>query len=439
MLLIDAYNVLLSPGVLPPRLAGLEIEGLIRLLAVSRHARKRIRLVCDGSPPKAARVMASHAGRAALHMPSASSAGHAEAAARSAVDVIYAGPGVEADSYIEDFLERDSAARRWTVVSSDRRVRRAADRAGARSLTSEAFLHQLVTDEARPAPAPDPKTRHKIPLDSHETSHWMREFGYDGEFVSRPTPALNLPPRGRSKHHSDPRHASRVKTGDQPSQTPIDAMIAGSSSRRAAPPSHTNPRAPRDPAPDSHPGDSSAHSIRPSINAPPQDIVAEMLRTLAPSDWSIPAGGIAPKVDAGANPGAARASSPDHSPGPEPSAVSASAATPTRNLSSDRSPVTPTTSERNAAEYRPTPADDREPSPPPAPIVDPILLEALDTWRDRLSLEDLDMRRWLPPIDNDAADRSGEPARKDEPPRNSQTPRAAGRSRPANPRDKRSR
>ncbi|MCG3122168.1 MAG: hypothetical protein GIKADHBN_00547 [Phycisphaerales bacterium] len=173
MLLVDAYNVLHVQGVLPGHLAGIDLDGLSNLISLSRYARARVVLVCDGAPaggharpPRQASGLAKSAGAASSH-------------ARAAVEIVYAGAGNDADSLIERMLEQDSAARRWTVVSSDHRVRRAAGRAGAQTLDSGAFLRQLAHDEGRPAKAPAPNERQKIPLGQMDVQLWLREFGVD--------------------------------------------------------------------------------------------------------------------------------------------------------------------------------------------------------------------------------------------------------------------
>ncbi len=174
MLLIDAFNVLLTTSVLPPRLAGLEVDGLVRLLGISRYARTRIVLVCDGAPPSAGSASAAWSAGAV-----AGRAGTSRSGNSSNVNVVHAGGGRDADSLVEEILARDSAARRITVVSNDRRVQRAASRAGASILDSGAFLRQLVFDEARPAAVPHPRNQHKIPLGGPEVAAWIREFGFD--------------------------------------------------------------------------------------------------------------------------------------------------------------------------------------------------------------------------------------------------------------------
>ncbi len=244
MLLVDAYNVLHVQGVLPAHLAGMEVDGLARLLGVSRYARGRIILVCDGAPPRTSvgggKKVAGRAGRAS----------HPTA---SGVEIVHAGGGNDADSYIEDFLERDSASRRWTVVSSDHRVQRAAITAGSRVLESALFLRQLVQDDARPAPTPHPRNIHKIPLASLDVSLWIREFGIDpraGEADSSQIPDITPPasaaghiersierPIEREIEAADGRSRKKAKgTSNKPAEatTTPDALAGHSKSVRAS-------------------------------------------------------------------------------------------------------------------------------------------------------------------------------------------------------------
>ena len=48
--LVDAYNVLHVVGVLPPELAGIDLEELAALLEGSRFGREEVLLICDGIP-----------------------------------------------------------------------------------------------------------------------------------------------------------------------------------------------------------------------------------------------------------------------------------------------------------------------------------------------------------------------------------------------------
>jgi len=156
VLVVDTYNVLGTVGVLPPRLAGLDPEGLARLIGHSRWRRERVLLVCDGAGGPSGK---GGAGRRF-----------------GSVELVYAGAGRDADSLIERIIGRDSAPRRLVVVSSDRRVRGAARRRRARWLSSEAFLHRLVRDESRPGRAGAVSEAAGEPID---VDGWIEAFGVD--------------------------------------------------------------------------------------------------------------------------------------------------------------------------------------------------------------------------------------------------------------------
>lgn len=168
MLVVDTFNVLHVTGVLPPDLAGLEVPDLVRLVASSRYAGQHATFICDGARPGT-----GHGG------PSGYRIGTAE--------VLYAGAGRDADGEIEKLLEIVSFASRMTIVSSDQRVRRAARRRGAVSLTSEKFLERLAEDHGRGGEADAlPAFVHEIPLDRYSVAHWMSEFGFgEPDFKAR--------------------------------------------------------------------------------------------------------------------------------------------------------------------------------------------------------------------------------------------------------------
>lgn len=155
MLIVDAYNVLHVTGVLPPRLAGIGVPGLIRLMSHSRYRTRSMTLVCDGA-----------------------SGGRDSGLSMGPVRVLFSGRGREADDLIEGLIDRYGRGG-LTVISSDKRLRRAARRRGAESLESAAFLEHLVEDEARPAREHLPVFATEIPLDRYSVAHWMREFGFD--------------------------------------------------------------------------------------------------------------------------------------------------------------------------------------------------------------------------------------------------------------------
>lgn len=156
MLVVDAYNVLHVTGVLPQRLAGLGVADLIRLIARSRYARRKLTVVCDGGGGTRS---------------SGAKLGHAR--------VLFSGDHEEADDLIERLIDRFAHGGGLSVISSDKRLRKAARRRRAESIPSDAFLAQLVEDESRPAVPGEPAFTTEVPLDAYSVAHWLAEFGLE--------------------------------------------------------------------------------------------------------------------------------------------------------------------------------------------------------------------------------------------------------------------
>ncbi len=165
MLLVDTYNVLHHPLAhreLPPDAGPAELAALI---AAGRHRRSKAVLVCDGLP----RNMGPMAHRCAeLRF----QVEHAE--------LIYAGQGRDADSLIERLIEADHAPRRMLVVSSDRRLQRAARRRRARVIPSDEFLISLVRDVDRAKRRwLRPAFTTEVPLSPQAIRYWKELFRID--------------------------------------------------------------------------------------------------------------------------------------------------------------------------------------------------------------------------------------------------------------------
>lgn len=176
MLLVDVSNVLHVTGVLPQHLAGLDVPGLARLIAASRYGKRRAVLVCDGGGP--AGLRAAEPG-AAVDGGSVSTTNTAPSGKEIAgLDIVYAGANQEADDVIELLIARDTAPRRLLVVSTDRRLIRAANRRRAQRITSEAFLRHLAADSEKPKAKPLPGYATQVPLNEYAVGYWMSLFGY---------------------------------------------------------------------------------------------------------------------------------------------------------------------------------------------------------------------------------------------------------------------
>lgn len=202
MLIVDAYNVLHVTGVLPPELAGLEIEELADLALASRWGRQRIVLVCDGTDPAARRSgRARHTGGTGVRStggangrtggtahPKNRGASSAEtpsdrserARHASSVTISYAGGGETADDAIALLVEESSTPRRLTVVSNDRAVRASARRRGAAVLSADDWLSQLAHDQMRATGRRRSSRAREIgPLTPAQVDAWLRYFGVE--------------------------------------------------------------------------------------------------------------------------------------------------------------------------------------------------------------------------------------------------------------------
>ena len=177
MLLIDAYNVLRAQWCLPQRHRGLTIRSLVATLPRTRYADRRVRVVADGTPgpefPASCRTFTrdGQAWARLQHPP------RADSRAIPPAEVLWSGKHLEADDLIEDILGQSKGIE-ITLVSSDRRLIRAATRANASQVGNGTFLKQLASDLDQGEPDPAPAFVHDVPLDPYAIAHWMHEFGY---------------------------------------------------------------------------------------------------------------------------------------------------------------------------------------------------------------------------------------------------------------------
>jgi len=155
VLVIDFNNLRFAAAA---RGRDLELPSLRQIIDLSRFAPRGAIVVCDGV-----------ARRSAL------SEDLSNESTDAAWRIVFAGPRSDADSVIERFLSEESAPRRLTVVSTDRRVRAAASRRGAESLTSERFLEMLGRDAAA-ARGRKRAGRTESPLSEPEVQEWLRVF-----------------------------------------------------------------------------------------------------------------------------------------------------------------------------------------------------------------------------------------------------------------------
>lgn len=213
-LIIDGYNLMHAMGLVRGKLVGKQLEGarsrMLRRLGfqLTREERGAAIVVFDAKSllPVSSREELIEGFR-----------------------VLYPEPGHEADELIEHLVAQDLQPRKLRIVSSDRRLHRAARERMAASVNCDRFLDEL--DARKPAPEnPPPVETVKPPVDLKQVSstsrppqkpapvevnYWMKEFG-DVEIptdVDLPTeldPTAPSPPES-SKPTSSSKAAS-IKT-----------------------------------------------------------------------------------------------------------------------------------------------------------------------------------------------------------------------------------
>ncbi len=96
----------------------------------------------------------------------------------SNLDVIFAGADVEADAVIEDKIASSTAPRNLVIVSSDRRLRKAAHARKAISVKSEAFWGEVQKQLKRSEKFQEPTSK-QHGITEGETKQWLKIFDLD--------------------------------------------------------------------------------------------------------------------------------------------------------------------------------------------------------------------------------------------------------------------
>ena len=96
----------------------------------------------------------------------------------SNLEVFFSGLGSDADTLIEDRIEVSSAPRQLIVVSSDRRLQKAARIRKAVSVKSEVFWKGLLRRLEKKKQLNEPAGKRKGLTDS-ETEQWLKFFGFE--------------------------------------------------------------------------------------------------------------------------------------------------------------------------------------------------------------------------------------------------------------------
>jgi len=95
----------------------------------------------------------------------------------SNLEVFFAGQG-SADMVIEDKIKASTAPRRLTIISSDRRLRKAAQTRKATAVKSEVFWKDVQKQFRRKKPPKEPVEK-RLGLTESKTKQWLEFFGLE--------------------------------------------------------------------------------------------------------------------------------------------------------------------------------------------------------------------------------------------------------------------
>lgn len=192
-LLIDGYNVLHAAGLAKHSYGPGEFERtrrrFLKLLAgqLSPRERHRTTVVFD-APPQ--------------------SLGASPPREIYELLVVFAGDDGDADAAIERLIRQNSAPRRLHVISSDRRIQKAARRRRARSLSAADFLARIVarkTPQER-AEAAEPAAKREGLQSPGEVQAWLELFSAERSLdLSAPAETPPAPAEGQSPKRKAPR------------------------------------------------------------------------------------------------------------------------------------------------------------------------------------------------------------------------------------------
>jgi predicted RNA-binding protein with PIN domain len=94
------------------------------------------------------------------------------------LEVLFAGLGSDADTVIENMIKANTAPKRLSIVSSDRRLREAARTRRATAVKSEVFWDNLQKQLKRKKPVKEPEAK-RAGLSESETRQWLEFFGIE--------------------------------------------------------------------------------------------------------------------------------------------------------------------------------------------------------------------------------------------------------------------
>ena len=156
MLIIDGYNLLRAVQNLSEQTAGVADTQICHI--ISRYltlTKSRGAIIFDGVGPRDKTGFNNVAN----------------------LEVVFSGRSKEADDIIEKLVLQNSAPRSLTVVSSDRRIKSAANKKKATAINSIDFwLEMLKTLDKKAKRKSEPPAKY-LGISEAETEYWLRLFG----------------------------------------------------------------------------------------------------------------------------------------------------------------------------------------------------------------------------------------------------------------------
>lgn len=155
--LIDGYNLLRAIQKLDEQFDVLDEAGLCRILSqYLKRKRSHGQVIFDGLGPPDKSDLSGFGN----------------------VEVYFSGQELEADDVIEDKILSNTAPKSLIVVSTDRRIRAAAQKRKAVSVRSELFFDEITKTLERKTITPEPKEK-RGDLTDAEAQQWIDFFDLD--------------------------------------------------------------------------------------------------------------------------------------------------------------------------------------------------------------------------------------------------------------------
>jgi predicted RNA-binding protein with PIN domain len=155
-LLIDGYNLLRAIQDQFDRSDIAEAELCMLLREYLRRSREHAFVIFDGIGPRNKERLQGTGG----------------------LQIVFSGQGIEADAVIERMILENTAPKRLTVVSNDRRIATAAKHRKCQTARVLDFWQHLCEKLEKPQPIREPGEK-RSGISSAETELWLQEFGLE--------------------------------------------------------------------------------------------------------------------------------------------------------------------------------------------------------------------------------------------------------------------